>query len=68
MMTRKVGICGCFEAENTKNVAVRQRKNHKNGTWSQVAGGGAGGSGGFLEKFVVEFGWRVGGGGGGREA
>ena len=53
MMTRKVGICGCFEAENTKNVAVRQRKNHKNGTWSQVAVGGAGGSGGFLEKFVA---------------
>ena len=52
-MTRKVGICGCFEAESTKNVAVRQRKNHKNGIGSHVAGGGAGGSGGFLEKLVA---------------
>ena len=53
MMARKVEICGFFEAENTKNVAVFERKNHKNGTWSQVAGGGAGGSGGFLEKLVA---------------
>ena len=54
MMARKVGICGFFEAENTKNVAVFERKNHKNGTWRHVAGGGDGDSGGVLEKFVAE--------------
>ena len=43
---------------------MRERKNYKNGTWSHVAGGGDGGSGGFLKKFEAELSYKVGGGGG----
>ncbi|KAK5839368.1 hypothetical protein PVK06_008147 [Gossypium arboreum] len=39
MMARKGGNCGFFEAESTKNVALIERKNHKEG--------------GFLEMVVV---------------
>ncbi|KAK8604325.1 hypothetical protein V6N13_099270 [Hibiscus sabdariffa] len=55
----KVDGCGFFEADSTKNVVVGEVKNRKNGTWSIVAGGGAGGFGGFL----AEFGWWRDGGG-----